>query len=173
METHKLDTETHVFFYEQDFYVLSNFSSFNLQAGSLTFPTSEHAYHWCKFQLTEPHVAHQVAFAKSAHDSLKIAHTYKHLVRPDWENIKVPTMLSILRAKVTQHSYVCKKLLETRTRTLVEDSWRDSFWGWGEDKTGDNILGELWMRVRYELNSGQLDSSKPITNLYTPILSVK
>jgi predicted NAD-dependent protein-ADP-ribosyltransferase YbiA (DUF1768 family) len=46
---HKLDTDTQVFFYEQEFYVLSNFSAFNLRFGGITFPTSEHCYHWHKF----------------------------------------------------------------------------------------------------------------------------
>lgn len=29
-------------------------------------------------------------------------------------------------------------------------AWRDSFWGWGPDKRGQNMLGKLWMRVREE-----------------------
>ena len=37
MELHGLDTETHVFFYEQDFYVLSNFSAFTLQWKGIRF----------------------------------------------------------------------------------------------------------------------------------------
>lgn len=48
-ETHKLDTPTQVFFYEQNYYVLSNFSAFNLHWKRHVFPTSEHAYHWEKF----------------------------------------------------------------------------------------------------------------------------
>jgi predicted NAD-dependent protein-ADP-ribosyltransferase YbiA (DUF1768 family) len=37
---------------------------------------------------------------------------------------------------------------------LIEDSWRDDFWGWGENKDGKNMLGKLWMEVREEVNSG-------------------
>ena len=51
IETHKLDTETQVFFYEQDYYVLSNFSAFTLQRKGLRFYTSEAAYHWEKLIL--------------------------------------------------------------------------------------------------------------------------
>ena len=49
MELHGLDTEHEVFFYEQEFYVLSNFSAFSLMWQGHRFPTSEHAYHWEKF----------------------------------------------------------------------------------------------------------------------------
>jgi hypothetical protein len=49
-EYHKLDNERQVFFYEQDFYVLSNFSAFTLQWKGHRFDTSEAAYHWEKFE---------------------------------------------------------------------------------------------------------------------------
>ena len=49
IETHKLDTATQVFFYEHDFYVLSNFSAFRLLWRGISFDTSEAAYQWEKF----------------------------------------------------------------------------------------------------------------------------
>jgi hypothetical protein len=62
-------------------------------------------------------------------------------------------MKDILRAKVEQHPYVKKKLFESGNRELVEDSWRDSYWGWGPNKDGENHLGKLWMEVRNEFRS--------------------
>ena len=41
----KPDTSDAVLFYEQDFYVLSNFSAFTVAIFSRRFPTAEHAYH--------------------------------------------------------------------------------------------------------------------------------
>lgn len=46
---HQRDTDTHVSFYEHEFYVLSNFSAFRLRWRGRDFDTSEHAYHWEKF----------------------------------------------------------------------------------------------------------------------------
>jgi N-glycosidase YbiA len=60
-------------------------------------------------------------------------------------------MLKILRAKARQHEYVRRKLLETGDRYLCENSWRDSFWGWGQNRDGKNMLGNLWMQIRKEL----------------------
>lgn len=148
---HKLDTDKQVFFYEQDFYVLSNFSSFSLKWKGLRFDTSEAAYHWEKFAATAPFIAEKILLAISAHEAFKIAEANKHLRRPNWDDIKVEIMRDILRAKVEQHEYVRRKLIETGDRELIEDSWRDDFWGWGPNKDGKNMLGKLWMYIREEL----------------------
>lgn len=151
-----LDTDRRVRFYEHDFYVLSNFSAFNLEWEGMTFQTSEAAYHWEKFAIeadddTRNSVAYAIYEAPSAHEAFKIAETQKHLRRPDWDDVKVGIMRDILRAKADQHEYVRRKLLATGDRELVEDSWRDDFWGWGPNRDGQNMLGKLWMEVRAEL----------------------
>lgn len=152
---HKLDTDSQVFFYEQDFYVLSNFSAFNLQWRGMIFPTSEHAYHYEKFRdsLGTNDYCARIVYAPSAHEAFKIAEELRAHRRPDWEKVKCSTMLDILRAKATQHEYVRRKLLATGERELIEDSWRDNFWGWGDTRDGMNMLGKLWMLVRAELRS--------------------
>ena len=60
-------------------------------------------------------------------------------------------MYNIIKEKTTQHPYVKKKLLETGDREIIEDSWRDDFWGWGPNKNGRNELGKLWMKLRNKL----------------------
>jgi predicted NAD-dependent protein-ADP-ribosyltransferase YbiA (DUF1768 family) len=60
-------------------------------------------------------------------------------------------MRTMLTTKAHQHEYVRRKLLETGERLLVEDSWRNAFWGIGEDGAGENMLGKLWMEIRAEL----------------------
>lgn len=155
-ECHGLDTPERVCFYEQDFYVLSNFSAFNLEWEGLTFQTSEAAYHWEKFATeadddTRNGVAYAIYEAPSAHEAFKIAEAQRHLRRPDWDDVKVDIMRDILRAKAAQHEYVRRKLLATGDRELVENSWRDDFWGWGPNRDGKNMLGKLWMEVRAEI----------------------
>lgn len=157
MELHGLDTEREVFFYEQDFYVLSNFSAFRLVFNGVLFATSEEAYHWQKFQGV-PKVQKVLFGAMSAHDAFRIAGENKHFRRDDWDAVKVPIMKDILRAKVAQHAYVYRKLLATGNRTLIENSWRDDYWGWGPNQDGQNMLGRLWMEVREELRTQQPNS---------------
>jgi len=154
--THKLDTDRQVFFYEQEFYVLSNFSAFNLRWQRRTFPTSEHAYQWEKFALltrdeSGVYIRDKIKEAPSAHEAFKMAERWKHLRRPEWNVVKVDVMRAILREKANQHEYVRRKLLETGDRELIEDSWRDDFWGWGPNRDGQNMLGKLWMEIRAEI----------------------
>lgn len=164
IECHGLDTPERVCFYEQDFYVLSNFSAFQLRWNGISFPTLEHAYHWEKFNVAPEfrrgyhnQVQNLIRYAISAHDAFKIAQEEQWRIhrRQDWDTVKVGIMGALLRAKVAQHEYVARKLLATGDRELVENSWRDDFWGWGPNKDGQNMLGKCWMEVRAELRARQ------------------
>ncbi len=154
IECHGLDTPERVCFYEQDFYVLSNFSSFNLVWKEHKFPTAEHAYHWEKFKhLTDRLLCNKIASAPSAHEAYRIANVARGARREDWDDVKLGIMKDILRAKAMQHEYVYRKLMATGHRELVENSWRDDYWGWGPDRNGKNWLGRLWMEVRAEFRA--------------------
>jgi len=157
---HKCDTDERVCFYEQEFYMLSNFSAFNVFIDGRLHATSEHAYHWFKFTGQDDasiDIRLRIYLATSAHDAFKIAEKEKAHRRSDWDLVKVGTMLRILLLKAAQHEYVRRKLLETGDRELVEDSWRDDVWGWGPNKDGQNLLGNLWMKVRDELRAAAED----------------
>ncbi|MFA6078023.1 MAG: NADAR family protein [Candidatus Paceibacterota bacterium] len=145
---HGNDTEKQIFFYEHEFYVFSNFSSFAIEWKGKLYPTSEHAYHSEKFENEE--MKDQVRNTRSAHEALKFTKTNNDKRRKDWSEVKLSIMKDILRAKVEQHPYVKKKLLESGDKELIEDSWRDAYWGWGPNKDGENHLGKLWMEVREE-----------------------
>jgi len=151
VEVHGHDTEKQIFFYEHEFYVFSNFSAFMIHWKGKLYPTSEHAYHAEKFG--DENLKAQIRSALSAHDALKLAHEHKDKYRTDWDNIKLNVMKEILRAKASQHPYAMKKLLESGDRELIEDSWRDPYWGWGPNKDGENHLGKLWMELRDELKN--------------------
>lgn len=148
-------TDTQVFFYERDFYIFSNFSAFRLKWREHNFDTSEAAYQWAKFMPNDPGVAAMIRSAVSAHEAFKIAERYRSVRRADWDAIKVDVMRDILRAKAAQHEYVRRKLLTTGDRELIEDSWRDDFWGWGPNKDGKNMLGKLWMEIRSALKDAE------------------
>jgi len=164
---HGLDTDETVCFYEQEFYPLSNFSAFTLRWKGLRFDTSEAVYHWEKFQPRgdmydgdRAMVAESIRVAVSAHEAFGIAQGARRAFgRPDWDAVKVDIMREILRTKVAQHEYVLRKLLATGERELVENSWRDSFWGWGERRDGKNMLGVLWMEIRSEV---QAETAEPL-----------
>jgi ribA/ribD-fused uncharacterized protein len=150
METHGLDTAQQVFFYEQDYYVLSNFSSFRVIYKNCDFDTAEHAYHYQRFNRGSD-IRAQVFQARSAHEAFRLAQDNRQHQIPNWDAVKINIMSDILRAKVSQHEYVHRKLLATGERELVENSWRDPFWGWGPNRDGKNMLGQTWMKIRSEI----------------------
>lgn len=155
-----LDTDSRVRFYEHDFYPLSNFSAFQLAWCGRYFPTSEHAYQWEKFRFHDNDTAHAIRSAVSAHEAFKLAEQYRDSRDPQWDERKVSIMREILQAKLEQHEYVMRKLLATGDRELVEDSWRDDFWGWGPNRDGQNMLGRLWMEIRSDARKALLASGE-------------
>lgn len=147
-----LDTDKQVFFYEQDFYILSNFSAFMVEWKGKWFQTAEAVYHWEKFP-DYPQLQEIIRNCQSAHEAFKLAQESSGFIRPDWKDVRIGIMKDILWTKVRQHEYVRRKLLATGDREIVENSWRDAFWGWGEGRDGSNMLGKIWMEIRSELKS--------------------
>jgi ribA/ribD-fused uncharacterized protein len=142
-----LDTDQEIYFYEQDFYVFSNFSSFRINWRGHTFDTVEYAYHWAKFDNRHT-IQSMILNAPSSHEAFQLAQKFKEFQLANWYDIRVSTMKDLTFTKIQQHEYVKRKLKASRGRRLVENSWRDDFWGWGEDRNGQNVLGQIYMDWR-------------------------
>jgi len=145
-------------FYEREFYVFSNFSSFQVEWMGYLWPTSEHAYQAARFFDSSPQYDQKIKDTRSAHEAFEIAQGNKQYQRDNWEAIKKEVMLEICRHKLQQNPYVWHKLELTNDEHLVEDSPVDSFWGWGADRQGRNELGKVWMKLREEVQNGELRS---------------
>lgn len=138
-----------ILFYEREYYMFSNFSSFSVEYDGVFWMTSEHAYQAAKF--TDSKIRKEIEDAKSSHDAFKIARGHSNDYKPDWYDIRVNIMKDIVRAKTDQHTHIKEKLLETNTKEIVENSPVDDFWGWGANKDGRNELGKIWMEIREEI----------------------
>jgi ribA/ribD-fused uncharacterized protein len=137
-----------VLFYESHHYYLSNFSAFAVEWRGRVWPTSEHAYQASKFFESAPEVADRIFAARSAHDTKVIAKENAGKIPANWDTVKLAIMTEIVSAKLAQHPWIQKKLAETGSRTLIEASHKDPFWGWGPDGNGRNELGRIWMGLR-------------------------
>ena len=143
-------------FYPREFFMFDNFSSFQVDIWGKTWPTSEHAYQASHFFETSPELANRIAAAASAHDAFKLAKANADKAPANWEDIKLGIMEEIVRTKLSQHYYIQQKLLQTGEADIIEDSPKDSYWGWGQDRRGRNELGKIWMKLRAELLSGAM-----------------
>lgn len=137
-------------FYPREFYPLDNFSSFKVEWNGYLYSSLEEAFQAASFMGSNEELVELIKNSHSAHEAQKIAYTNVDKQRKDWNTKCLEIMEELLRLKIEQNPYVLKKLLETKDYYIVEDSPKDSFWGWGENRTGENNLGKLWMKLREE-----------------------
>ncbi len=122
--------------------------------------TTEHYFQACKFTVDSPDWKNiqSLPTARLVYDylhppgkpSLLISMTYL-----EWNKIKDQVMLHAIRAKAEQDSTFSESLLKTGNLPLFEDSPKDSYWGIGESKAGENRLGAMLMQIRDELRAGR------------------
>ena len=138
-------------FYPREFYPLDNFSSFKVEWDGYLYSSVEEAYQAASFMGSDEEMVQAIKKSHSADEAQRLAYANKDKRRDDWDLIKLDVMELLLRLKLEQNPYVLKKLLQTGDYYIVEDSPKDSFWGWGPDRCGENQLGRLWMKLRKEL----------------------
>lgn len=118
--------------------------------GGYLYSSLEEAFQTARFIGSDDELVEMIKHSHSAHQAQKIAYLNIDKQRDDWEIKQLDIMEELLRLKVEQNPYVLKKLLETKDYYIVKDSPKDNFWGWGENRDGDNHLGKLWMKLREE-----------------------
>jgi len=141
------ETDEAVFFYTPLHYSLDNFSAFRITIWNKDFATSEHAYQWKKFHEKYPDIAQEIFDAPSPNQVKNISDQHKDKVPESFVQNKQEIMKEILLAKIDQHEKVRRVLIETGSKTIVENSPTDMYWGIA-DGTGENVLGKIWMDIR-------------------------
>ncbi len=127
----------------------SNFAPFPIRLDGKLWPTSEHYFQAQKFEDEQHREA--IRKANSPMIAARMGRDRKKKLRRDWESAKVGVMTIAVRAKFTQHDVLRKLLSGTGDAKIVEHTENDSYWGDGGDGSGRNMLGQVLMRVRTEL----------------------
>ena len=86
----------------------------------------------------------------------------KYRLRSGWEAMKESIMFNALHAKFTQNSSLNELLLSTGEAVLVNNAWKDSYWGTGLPGRR-NRLGVLLMRLRANLRRAKTEALNPGT----------
>jgi len=74
-------------------------------------------------------------------------------VRPDWPEVRISVMESIMKAKFEQNPVLKEKLLATSDIPLEYGNYcGDTYWG-TVDGVGENHMGKVLMKVRDELRA--------------------
>jgi ribA/ribD-fused uncharacterized protein len=118
-------------------------------------PTSEALYQACRFPHL-PEVQKLIIDQTSPMTAKMKSKPYRKDSRPDWDAVRVKIMRWCLHVKLVQHwEKFGDLLLSTGNMPIVEESYRDQFWGAkpvdAETLSGMNILGRLLVELRERL----------------------
>lgn len=132
---------------------LSNMASgFPLSVNGLRILTSEALYQACRFP-HRPDLQRLIIAQRSPMTAKMKGEPHLHDSRPDWDRVRVVVMRWCLCVKLAQHWKTFGELLRSAgDRPIVEQSWKNDFWGAkpADDGTlrGVNALGRLLMELR-------------------------
>lgn len=132
--------------FKDDYRFLSNFWPCTVNLDGWWYPSVEHAYQAAKCLMPE---RGQFNIRMTAGQAKRLGQ--KIALRPDWEQIKLEVMATLLIQKFAKGSHLGNKLLATAPHELIEgNTWGDVYWGVCEGK-GENNLGKLLMLIREDI----------------------
>ncbi len=135
---------------------LSNMAGgYHLSINGIRVLTSEALYQACRF----PHLpdVQQLIIGQTSPMAAKMkSKPYRKDSRLDWDAARINIMRWCLRVKLVQNwEKFGELLLSTGNKPIVEESYRDPFWGAkpinSETLSGMNILGRLLVELREKL----------------------
>lgn len=142
---------------------------YNDERHAVVFKSSEHMYMWHKCEDIDYRT--NILLSRTAWDAKQIgsAAGMKKLgvkLIPEWDvgqpvPYKVKVMLFVVRQKFRFNPGLAHLLVQTEDREIIEDAAWDNYWGWGKYRDGQNWLGRILMKVRSELQQGQLKLYHP------------
>ena len=140
-----------IYFYDKSapYYEFTNFYVAPITMFGLIYPSVEHFYQASKFDInSQLHYQIRQSSTPSAARDLANLPQNKQRIRPSFWTDQDNIMYQALCSKFAQHVQLRNLLLSTGNRILIEDSPTDYYWGIGQNKTGQNKLGQLLMQVR-------------------------
>ena len=133
--------------FKDEFAFLSNFYPCEVIFEGRAYKSVEHAFQAAK--TLDEFERKQVRFAPTAGGAKRIGRTVT--LRPDWEDVKLEIMESLVEQKFANDYDLAVRLDLTYPAILIEGNWwGDTFWGVCEGK-GENHLGKILMKVRSQI----------------------
>jgi hypothetical protein len=132
------------------YHFLSNFYPCKIIAWGIEFSTAEHVYVAAK--TFDMNLRKEIARITTPGGAKRVGRNIE--LRPDWKEVRVSMMESILRRKFEQPD-LRTRLLEIEGAIIEHNQWHDNFWGvcqCGKGcSLGQNVLGILLMALREDL----------------------
>lgn len=121
---------------------LSNFQPTLISADSHMFPSSEHFYQWLQMKKLDPSTQHWGHMKTLTPLQVKNYTASNKHGQELPTNEKIKLMARVIQLKYNQNPVLKTALVGTDPYKLVEAT-DSSFWGQGQDRSGQNNLGKL------------------------------
>ena len=145
-----MSREIRFFSRKAEWAALSNFAPSPFEAGGLRWPTVEHFFQASKF--LEAEWREHIRQSPSPQAAKTRGRSRAHPIHADWDTRRIDVMREGLMHKFALPELKAL-LLSTGTRPLIENSPYDNFWGCGKLGKGQNMLGQLLMALRTQLQA--------------------
>ena len=135
---------------------LGSFSDHPFLLEHKEWPSVEHYFQAMKFE--DESYQEQIRLADSPKSARKLGRKRSKALRADWKSVKSVFMTRAFYTKCRAYPAIAEKLLATGDRWLVENSQYDYYWGCGRDHRGENMYGQMLMKVRDRLREERQNS---------------
>lgn len=116
----------------------------------VTWKSSEALYQAMRFP-DHPDLQERIRTESNAFTAKVLAHEFKHLSRPDWNDVNHHAMAFVTSLKYDQSEVFRRDLESTAGRDVVELSVKDDHWGAkprGDQLVGHDVLGHILTQLR-------------------------
>ena len=134
---------------------LANYSDYGFYKNGIHYKTVEHYYQSEKF--SNKKIKDSIINCDSPKDASNIGRDRNNKRIENFKDIKLKVMEDGVYLKFSQNKDIRSKLIETGRNIIREMSVKESFWGVGPSKRGDNHIGIILMNVRRRVKEDLLN----------------
>lgn len=135
---------------------LANYSNHSFNKNGVFYKTVEHYYQSEKF--ADEKIKKEILNAKTPKIASNIGRDRNNPRKDNFKNIKLDVMYEGILEKFRQNREIACKLIETRNQEIIEATIDEYYWGIGKNKTGQNNIGKILVRVREQIKKEILTS---------------
>lgn len=137
-----------IYFYKQygPLGYLANYSDHGFVKDGKYWPTAEHYFQAQKF--FDETIQERIRLAETPKEASTIGRDRNLPLRSDWEQVKQDIMLETVLLKFRANPDILESLIATGDEELIENTTKESYWGCGPNKDGQNNYGKILVKAR-------------------------
>ena len=133
---------------------LASYSNHGFFDDGVYYKTTEHYYQSMK--VLNDKIRKKIIDSKTPKEASSIGRDRNNKKRKLWRLIKCDVMYNGVLFKFMQNEDICKKLINTKNDTIVEETEKENYWGIGPNKDGLNNYGKILELVRKKVGSDNM-----------------